>query len=70
MPIIVVLFLFSAFQMFPIGMPGHVGAIFMPIVGLTFPVSAVFHARRLISRMQMLVQDALIELASGQHSSV
>jgi hypothetical protein len=65
MPLILSLFLFSAFQMFSIAMPGgkQAAAIFVGLVSVMVLLNAVFYRRRVIPRMQMLVQDALEEFA-------
>jgi len=69
MPIVLALFLFSAFEMFSAAMPGgtQAAAMFVGFMGLMFLISAVFYRRRFISRMQMVVENALDELAKRTH---
>ncbi|HEX4178956.1 MAG TPA: hypothetical protein VHY57_10980, partial [Rhizomicrobium sp.] len=66
-PVVLALFLFSAFEMFASTMPGgaQTAAMFVGIFALMMALSAIFQGRRMIVRLGLLVQDALGELAAG-----
>ena len=64
-PVVFALFFPSAYLMFSTSMPGGSlgAAIFVVLAALIFLVSALSYRRRVISRVEMLVKDALDEFA-------
>lgn len=66
-PVILVLFLLSAFAMFAAAMPDGLRVAIIPvgIFAVVGGISTFFQGRRMVGRLGLLVQDALDEVARG-----